>query len=204
MSKIEIRNLNEYNPEYRKDKSLIWKAIGKNGRTKKEYPNISIDKIVLPKNMDYDSLILDKSREMYKITEKMIPVYLSYNFRLLAGFEQYILAKELGLTQIPFQRVAKASKQEINSNRNNTSIKTKSGIIIYTSIGKAKKIKQNYRFAKSNGWEVIVHDGLTFSLRENKSGKYLIGNEDKGKSLNGFRRKLFRLKDELAEEVGNE
>jgi len=47
--KTEIKNIQEYNPEYRHDGTLVWKKIGepvgkkgKHLRSKKQYPPISI------------------------------------------------------------------------------------------------------------------------------------------------------------------
>ncbi len=105
---MELKNIKEYNPEYNKDGTLIWKKIGektsKNGnhlRKKKQYPRISIDKIKVG-NYNVSEKILNKSRSLYWKTKELIPVYLSYDFKLIGGFEQYELAKELKMQKIPF------------------------------------------------------------------------------------------------------
>lgn len=101
--KTEIRDIREYNPEYHHDGTLIWKKIvepigkkGKHLRNKKQYPSISLDKIKAG-NYTVNGKLLEDSRALYQKTKEMIPVYLSYDFKLIGGFEQYELAKELGM-----------------------------------------------------------------------------------------------------------
>lgn len=56
--------------------------------------------------------ILDKSRSLYWKTKELIPVYLSYDFKLIGGFEQFEIAKELKFKYIPFQRNSKMNHKE--------------------------------------------------------------------------------------------
>lgn len=101
--KTEIRDIREYNPEHHHDGTLIWKKIvepigkkGKHLRNKKQYPPISLDKIKAG-NYTVNGKLLEDSRALYQKTKEIIPVYLSYDFKLIGGFEQYELAKELGM-----------------------------------------------------------------------------------------------------------
>lgn len=114
---MEIKNMHEYNPNWSKDGTLSWKKIGeKTGknriRKQKKYNYMDINKIVVPPDIQIDKKVLEDSRHQYEKTHIMIPVYLSYDFELIAGYEQYILAKELGIQEITFYRITKMNKKE--------------------------------------------------------------------------------------------
>lgn len=105
----DIKDMREYNPDYHADGKLGWKRIGKKTgakghRKKKTYPQINIDKIIVPDSKNMDENILEKSRVQYQKSKQMIPVFVSCDFHLISGYEQYVLAKELGMNTVPFQR----------------------------------------------------------------------------------------------------
>ena len=114
---MEIKSMQEYNPNWNKDGTLSWKKIGekigKNRiRKQKKYNHMDISKIVIPSDIQIDKKVLEDSRLQYEETHIMIPVYLSYDFELIAGYEQYILARELGIQEIAFHRITKMNRKE--------------------------------------------------------------------------------------------
>ena len=200
---IEIKNINEYNPQYHKDKSLVWKKIGeplgkKGHRSKKVYPSLAINKIKIPSTYDVDYEVLSQSREMYSITKRMIPVYLSFDFELLAGFEQLVLAKELKLKRIPFQRIDKMNSTEKKQFRyevhdkpiGNKKYKVKdvNGKPIYLSLNRHKKIKKAFAKAKALNLKISVMPDFTFLITDSRGIQTLVGNEYKNSlhALNKF------------------
>lgn len=119
---MEIKNMGEYNPDYHKDGTLVWKKIGektgkKGIRKQKKFNQIDISKIVIPEDMIIDEEVLNASRQQYKQSHKMIPVYLSFDFVLLAGYEQLVLAKELGKSKVCFHRETKLNRKETKAFR---------------------------------------------------------------------------------------
>ena len=210
--KIEIMNIKEYNPEYRKDSSLIWKKIGepmgkkgKNCRAKKQYPLISMDKIIVNMPFQISDNILQSSRDMYNKTKEMIPVYLSYDFRLIGGFEQYELAKELQLQHIPFQRVTKMSRHEQYQFQKNVQnrpignkrypVKACDGGTIFVSMNHSKKVSETKRMANKINGKLHILPNFTFTVTD-KTGGYIIGNENNGIALNAVRKKLKKFMSE--------
>lgn len=110
--------MNEYNPDWHKDGTLVWNKIGektgkgKRVRKQKQYNRMDISKVIVPDGMKVDKEVLEASRRQYEETGIMIPVFLSYGFVLIAGYEQYVLAQELGLNEIAFHRITKMNKKE--------------------------------------------------------------------------------------------
>lgn len=108
----------EFNPSYHKDGTFVWKEIGektgkKRRRKQKHFNHINISRIVVPEEKKIiDEKVLEESRHQYEETHMMIPVFLSYDFELIAGYEQYVLAKELGIKSIAFDKVTKLNKKE--------------------------------------------------------------------------------------------
>ncbi len=193
--KTEIKDIREYNPEYRHDGTLVWKKIGepvgkkgKHLRNKKQYPPISIDKIKAG-NYTVNGKLLEDSRVLYQETKEMIPVYLDYFFNLIGGFEQYELAKELGLKKIPVQRINKMTKKQQAQLRNTVShektankvcpIKASDGTYIYLSINRYKKVKNAIRLANKMNLIVCMLPDFSFSLVD-KNGKETIIGKDTG------------------------
>ena len=204
--KIEIMNIKEYNPEYRKDGSMVWKKIGeptgkkgKRLRSKKQYPLISMDKIIANIPFQISENILQLSRDMYNETKEMIPVYLSYDFRLIGGFEQYELAKELQLQHIPFQRVTKMNRHEQYQFQKNVQnrpignkkypIKVSDGSTIFVSMNHAKKVRETKRMANQIKGQLAILPDYTFTVMD-KAGNYIIGNDNKGLSFGAIRKAI--------------
>lgn len=116
---MEIKNIKEYNADYHKDGTLVWKKIGektgKSGkgiRKKNNYARVKMSDIKVVKDYIIDEDILQQSREQYNQTKELIPVLLSFEGNLIGGFEQYELAKELGRSHIPAKRITKLNKAE--------------------------------------------------------------------------------------------
>ena len=157
-----LQDIRKYNAVYHKDCTLNWLEIGakegKRVRRKKTYPSISLDKIIVPDNYQIDKDILDESRKLYSETGEMIPVYLSFGFELIGGFEQYALAKELGLSKIPAQRDSKPSKKELAKFRKSATAKPVAnkkyqitcvdGNKIYISAGQNKQVAHLLKIAR--------------------------------------------------------
>lgn len=205
--KTEIMNIKEYNPEYHKDGLLVWKKIGeptgkkgKRSRRKKQYPLISIDKIIVNTPIQICENILQSSRDMYNKTREMIPVYLSYDFRLIGGFEQFELAKELQLQHIPFQRVTKMNRHEKYQFEKNVQnrplgnkrcpVKASDGSTIFVSINNAKKIRKTKQMAYKINGKLHTLPDFTFAVTD-KTGEYIIGNMNHGIPLNAVKQKIW-------------
>lgn len=201
---MELKNIAEYNPEYHKDGSLVWKKIGeptgKKGkfRKKKQYPCIAIEKINAGK-YDIDSELLNKSKELFEKTKELIPVYLSYDFQLIGGFEQYELAKELKLQRVPFQRITKMNHKERNQFTNSVQnrkignkkylVKAIDGSTIYVSMNHAKKVRETKHMATRLKCYLRILPNFTFVLTD-KNDNYILGNSEKGLKLNVIRKKM--------------
>lgn len=183
----KVMNMNEYNPVWYADGTLVWKKIGaktgrKGKRRKKQMPCISMRKIRLDNAYEVDEEILEASRKQYKTTGEMIPVYLSYDFRLLKGYEQYVLAKELGMKKIPFQRrdmtkKEKSKKKVTNKKMGNKKypLTTKSGNVQYLTLNKYKKAILAKRVLRkvSKELRLIYLGNLKFTI-ENENGERLL------------------------------
>lgn len=183
-----VMNMKEYNPHYHVDGTLVWKKIGaktgrKGRRKKKQMPSISIDKIQLVDTYEVDEKILEDSRKQYETTGEMIPVYTSYDFCLLKGYEQYVLAKELGLNKIPFQRRKMTKKERSKFTKTPTNRKignkkypvtTNRGEVQYLSLNQYKKMKLAKRSLQkvSKELKLVYLGNLKFTI-ENENGKRL-------------------------------
>lgn len=204
---MELKNINEYNPEYRKN-GIIWKKIGepvgkkgKHLRSKKKYPLIDINKINLTTSYTIDRETLEKSRNLYEITKKMIPVYLSYDFKLIGGYEQYELAKELKLKRIPFQRINKLNNRQKKKFRDEIhtqkignkkyKIKAENGTNFYVSLNRFKKFKSIKKAVNAKGHHLVVFPNFTFSVKD-KENNYIKGSQNKGVALNAIQNKYYK------------
>lgn len=202
---MELRSIKQYNPEYHKDGTLVWKEIGekigKHTRKKKHYPQIDVKKIVVWNDIEIDDEILSKSRELYAQTHEMIPVHLSFDFRLIGGYEQYALAKELRLKKIPMQRVTTMNSSEKKEFRKNIchqpfgnkkyGIKTEDGGKIFVSLNQYKKFKELLYLADCCGCKLTVRPDFSLCAK-NKNGEYLFNSETKGLSMKEMREYLRR------------
>lgn len=113
----------------------------------------------------------------------MIPVYTSYDFCLLKGYEQYVLAKELGLNKIPFQRRKMTKKERSKFTKTPTNRKignkkypvtTNRGEVQYLSLNQYKKMKLAKRSLHkvSKELKLVYLGNLKFTI-ENENGKRL-------------------------------
>lgn len=163
--------MNEYNPSYHKDGTLVWKKIGektgKHGKRKQnQYNCIDISKIIVPAGLQVDEAVLEASRRQYDETHIMIPVYLSYDFELIAGYEQYVLAKELGMDRIAFHRVTKLNKKESKEFREKACnrplgnkkypVKNINGDKIYLTYAQHKNLNTCFKLARKCGKSVKI------------------------------------------------
>lgn len=204
---MEIKNIKEYNADYHKDGTLVWKKIGektgrsgKHRRTKRNYPPIHIGKIVTDGSYTINEDILQQSREMYTQTKEMIPVFLSFDFKLIGGFEQYELAKELGIKKIPAKRITKPNRGERKAfmqsvtNRKLGSkkypVSTIDGDKIYLNLKRFKIVNNASRFAQKHGYTLDILPDFTFRVWNN--GKCILGSPQSGIQFNQLNR-VFKL-----------
>lgn len=186
-----IKPMNEYNPVYI-DGILHWKKIGektgKLNRKKKQYPMISLDKIILDEQYPIDQEVLEASREQYNQTHELIPVYLSYDMKLLYGYEQYLVAVEQGSNQIPFQRATKP-KKNFNESVHNSKIGNKKFYVkdinnqkIFISYNRNKKVKNLMDLCKEKGLQVQISPQFLFTVTD-KSEKKIVSGQTLSESL---------------------
>ncbi len=169
----EIRNMDRYNPDWQKGNNLVWKKVKSNKKTK-QFNTIEIAKIVIPDGAITDLKILEDSRKQYAETHKLVPVYLSYDFRLMAGYEQIILAKELGYEQIPFQRVTKMNRKEAAQFRKTVHdrpvgnkkipVKDTEGNKIYLTYREKKILNRCYKMARILKMQLKIMPGMKITL----------------------------------------
>lgn len=186
----EFGNMKEYNPWYHADGTLVWKKIGektgrKGKRKQKKCPTIAMDKIILDKDYPIDSELMNKSVEQYKQTHELIPVFLSFDFRLISGYEQYLIAKDLGRKKVPFQRKNKMNKTERKEFRDTIQfraignkkypVRTNDGREIYVSMNIKKKIDQCFKLSRKLDLRIEVLP--TFKFCAWKNDKKIYGGE---------------------------
>lgn len=176
---MEIKNMNEYNPDYHKDGTLEWKRIGektgkKRTRKQKQYNRMDISKIIVPDGLEVNDEVLEASRQQYNETNIMIPVYLSYDFKLIAGYEQYILAKELGISEIAFHRITKLNKKEAKKFRKSIvnrpignkkyPVKDINGNKIYLTYAQRKDLNSCYGWARKCNKSIEITPGMRINI----------------------------------------
>ncbi|MDD3362784.1 MAG: hypothetical protein PHW34_14045 [Hespellia sp.] len=162
-----VMDMREYNAEYMKSGALVWKKIGgatgkKGKRKKKTFPKIRIEKMRIPDGLKVDKGVLDASREQYKKSHEMIPVYLDIDFKLISGYEQCVLAEELGMTEIPFQyRTLRKMNRKERSNFAHHASEVKVG-------------NKKYKLVKEDGTSQFVsaHQKKRFGQCKSKCSKY--------------------------------
>lgn len=175
----EIKNINEWEPRYWADGSLHWMPPKK----QKKLNRIRMDQIDLPKEYVIDSDVLEQSRAMYEQTHRMIPVYINRFNLLIGGFEQYLLAQELGKKEIPFMRKNKVKDKEqrkfLHTVHNRPVANKKYRLIaedgshIYVTAGTYKKYQAIRQWARKNRY--IVEVTPTQKLRVKSNGEYIYG-----------------------------
>ncbi len=205
-----LQDIRKYNAVYYKDCSLNWLEIGakegKHVRRKKTYPSISLDKIIVPDNYQIDKDILDESRKLYAETGEMIPVYLSFGFELIGGFEQYVLAKELGLSKIPAQRDTKPSRKELAKFRKSATtrpvankkylITCVDGNKIYISAWQNKQVTRLLKIARQQKLDCEILSDFTVALKDCQ-GHYVVGSPEHGMKVNAAIKKTAKISDNV-------
>ena len=196
---VEIKNIKENNVVYTKNGVLQWKPIERH-RKKKQYPMMDMGKISVPDDYCVDQTVLERSRELYKQTKEMIPVCITFDKRLIGGFEQWELAKELGHTRIPVYQhtMSNADRNQLREMVHTHSIGDKkfpvrdiTGQKIYFSEGRAKKIKATQQAAMRKGYKACLLPDGSFSLMDGED-RFIVGSRRHGTELNCIRNYLNR------------
>lgn len=193
---MEAKNITRFNPKYLKDGTIRWDEIGTIPEvhskivSKRSFPSIGLNKIIVPADYPVDNDVLEQSRKLYAETHEMIPVLLSYGSELISGFEQYKLALELGHKQIPFQQITRQqmNRKEMKKFRNTIfyqpagnkryPIRSADGLSIYVSLYEKKQYDKLFRLSRKFGYrcevqpdlKVIVYDGENNAVCGNKCG----------------------------------
>lgn len=205
---MELKDIRLYNADYHKDGTLVWREIGsrtgsKHPKKKKQYNEIPIEKIQLPDSYDVDERVFQESKELYAVTNQLIPVYLSFDFRLISGFEQYELAKQLGIKVVPFLRRRAGRKEQkifaktVSDHKflnKKYSVHTKDGQIIYVSYSQKKNLNQALKLARLSRLHLQVFRDFTVSATDN-DGNYFFGSQNEGIRLKGAIHKLEKTLD---------
>lgn len=99
---LDIRDMNEFVPYYTPEaKALKWKK----SKTQKKYPVIETRDIIVTQKdkQKFEQENYNAFRLQYEKTHKLIPILVrEYDHKLLRGYEEIVLAKELGITEIPY------------------------------------------------------------------------------------------------------
>lgn len=201
---MEIKNIKEYNADYHKDGTLVWKKIGektgKSGkgiRKKKNYELVKFSSIKTDGQYAINEDILQQSKELYNQTKEMIPVLILFDGTLLGGFEQYELAKQLKLKKIPVQRIrlgqSEFRKAVTNQKYGNKKypIKASDGSKIFLSLNRFKKVKQTSSLLLELGYTMEIIPNFTFRVWDND--KCIIGSAQEGVQLHTLRKELGKI-----------
>lgn len=172
----EIKNMSEYNPSYSARGQLKWQKINDGKHPKKQFDTININEIKIDKNkLDADTF--DRSKEQYEQSHELIPIFLrEYDNQLMSGYEQYILAKALDITEIPY-----IPYHDSSINRKPYCNKTKAvidctGRKIYVSPVAYKQITECFVMCKSLGLRMEILPIYRFRLYDEKTGRCLCEN----------------------------
>jgi len=187
---MELKNIEFFNADYRKDGTLVWKEIKpKNGKPKKgkQYNEITLKKIIVPESFPVDEEVLKESERLYDETGRLLPVFLSFDFKLIAGFEQFVLAKRLGLEVVPFLRRRMTGREQTAFSKSVSDrklqskkypIKTKDGKIVYISLNQKKTLSRAFKLARAAGLRLQVFDDFSIAITD-KDGNYCFGSLEK-------------------------
>ena len=204
-----LQDIRKYNAVYHKDCSLNWleigEKVGKHRRKKKVYPMVGLDKIVVPEEFPIDQQVLEQSIKAFYETGELIPVYLSFDMRLIGGFEQYEVAKQLHLYKVPMQRVTRKemNKREQAAFRktvHNRAIGNKKyplyatdGSEIYVSLNVKKKVTDLFRKVKKMNYHCHIFPNFQFAITD-IDGNYIVGSPNRGASLTKASKKIDKMK----------
>ena len=102
---LNIKSMDKFVPYYTsKEQALKWKKLGLSKHSP-QYPMIKIKDIIITKGNKekYEEENYNKFKQQYEETHKLIPVLIREgDHKLFKGYEQILLAKELGITEVPY------------------------------------------------------------------------------------------------------
>ncbi|WP_458397519.1 hypothetical protein [Anaerotignum sp.] len=114
---FEVRDFRENRPTYAIDGSLVWKRKSKK---QKRYPIVKTEDVKIRKGgFIVREDVLRQSRELYEQTHELIPVGLDAKKVLVNGYEQYLIAKEMGIKFLMFVPVKISRKEQRLRRRRN-------------------------------------------------------------------------------------
>lgn len=166
---------------------------------------VGLDKIVVPAEYPIDQHVLEQSIKAYHVTGELIPVYLSFDMRLIGGFEQYEVAKQLHLYKVPMQRVTrekmnKREQAEFRKTVHNRAIGNKKyplsatdGSEIYVSLNTKKKVTELFRKAKRMNCHCHIFPNFSFAITDIEDN-YIVGSPNRGAALAKALKKLDKKK----------
>lgn len=163
----EIKDMREYNPRYTERGYLKWQKINTGKHPKKVYPLIPIDRIRCFCHK-YNEEVLQESRKQYQASGELIPVRLrNYDYRLWGGYEQYLLAKELGIKEIPYIIWNDSSVMRKPYCNKTKLITDCTGKPIYVSPQAYKKIRECLVICKTIGYRFVILPIYRFKIYDN-------------------------------------
>ena len=99
---LDIRDMNEFNPYYTpKASALKWKK----SKAQKKYPITEIKDIIITQKdrQKFEVENYNAFKQQYEKSHKMIPILIrECDHKLIRGYEEVMLAKKLGITQLPY------------------------------------------------------------------------------------------------------
>ncbi len=173
-----LYNLEEYNADYHKDGTLVFKKIGeklgkRRIRKKKNYCSIGIEKIIVEPYV-IDENLKNEAKKFFNETGQIVPVYISYDFKLISGFEFYELAKELGHTHIFFIRNTKLNHRENCEFKKSVQrrkvgnkkypVRINDGGYVYLSLKHYKKHDELQKLARKAGLKLDISPEYKFRI----------------------------------------
>ena len=176
-----IKNMNEYNPRYTNRGALKWQKINTGKHPKKEFPMIAIEKIKLKTNKQYKFFedTYKRAKEQYEETHEFIPVNLrAEDLRLRSGYEFYVLAKELGLKEIPYieSRDASISHKAKPGLKKTRAVTDCTGKSIYVTEQAYQKIRRCIIMCKTLGFSLEILPTYRFRILD-ENGKSIRAKE---------------------------
>lgn len=169
----EIKNMSEYNPRYSEHRQLKWQKINDGKHPKKQFNTININKITIYKN-NLDAGTFERSKKQYEQSHELIPILLrKYDNQLMSGYEQYILAKTLGITEIPYIQYVDHSINRKPFCNKTKAITDYTGKKIYVTPEVYKQVSECYVMCKQLGLRMEILPIYRFKLYYEKSGRCL-------------------------------
>ena len=168
---LDIRDMNEYNPRYtQKQKALKWNKINDGRNKKKQFQTIEIKNILITKKakQKVEEENLKAFREQYIRTHELIPVLLRpYDHKLLRGYEQILVAQELGITEVPYIEHTEKSVNRKAYCTKQTAITDCTGKQIYVSKQASAKINECHTMCRKLGLRLEIMPVYRFKVYDN-------------------------------------